>query len=72
MARSRRLPFSKDKNGKKDYWKRIRRVTRQAVGSGKEELPHPKELINDWDYCDWIMDARDYDNKKWIEKLSRK
>lgn len=37
---------------------------------GKEVLPHPKEIIPDWNYTDWKYDLRfKKDTDKWKIKL---
>lgn len=58
MSRSYREPFIRDKprNSKatSEYWKPIRSKINQLVRMGKdEELPHPKTIINDYDYSDY-------------------
>jgi len=68
MSRSRRQPIIKDRsrNEKKStsYWRRVRRVINNFVSSIKydieleETLPKPKEIINDYDYCDYVIDYR--------------
>lgn len=90
MSRSRRKPIVKDRprNDKKSslYWRVVRRVindkVRQITKSPEEdvELPEPKEIVNDYDYCDYKIDYRDpsWDNaktehvKQYIEKQKRK
>ncbi len=62
MSRSRRKPIIKDKprnekSGAK-YWRAVRRVTKNKVSFLKEELednqiPDPKEIVNDYDYSDY-------------------
>jgi len=32
-------------------------------------LPQPREIVNDYDYCDWIMH---FDDPEMVEKHSRK
>ena len=39
---------------KKDYWKTVRRVQKQALNSGKE-IPNPKVIVNDYDYSDYTF-----------------
>ena len=38
------------------------------------EIPNPKNIINDWDFCDWKIDFRNRksDEKFDINKLKRK
>ena len=76
MSRSRKKPVLKDnyKNRTALYWRTVRRVTKLAVRQGKE-IPSPKTIINDYDYSDYITDAR-FDNawatKKQIRQFSTK
>jgi hypothetical protein len=90
MSRSRRKPIVKDRprNDKKSslYWRIVRRVingkVRQLSKMDEDEtsLPEPKEIVNDYDYCDYKIDYRDpsWDNakteraKEYIEKQKRK
>lgn len=56
MSRSKRRPIYKDKGWrKKNYNRYIRRVQKQYWKLGKYP-PHPKTIVNDWDYCDYIFD----------------
>lgn len=80
MSRSRKKPIIKDgpRNYKKssNYWRRIRRVTKDKVRYLQEKLedeniPDPKEIINDYDYSDYRFDLR-FDNNEMSEKESRK
>lgn len=85
MSDSKRKAIIKDRprNAKKStlYWRKIRRVTKQLVGIGEEDLPNPKSIINDYDYCDYIIDNeyvgwssffKDDDRDKEREKYRRK
>jgi hypothetical protein len=86
MSRSRKQPIIKDRprNEKKSslYWRIVRRVingkVRQINKSDEDEtdLPQPKEIVNDYDYCDYIMDYRDPSwsekHKEYTEKQKRK
>ena len=67
MSRSRKLPIYKDssRSTKKssEYWRTIRRVIKSRVRYynetiDEETLPVPEEIINDYDYCDYIWDSR--------------
>lgn len=74
MSRSRRKPIIKDKprNSKAaSYYRKIRRINKQRVLQGLEPLS-PKEIFNDYDYCDYILDLRYSKNKKQKLKYSRK
>lgn len=55
---------------KKLYWKVIRRVSKQYLNSNKE-IPQPKEIINDYDYCDWKI-KYSKNNEEWFKKSLRK
>jgi hypothetical protein len=91
MSRSRRKPIIKDRprNAKKSslYWRVVRRVINDKVRQifsnpkGEIDLPEPKEIVNDYDYCDYKIDYRDPDWKnivtsknieEYIEKQKRK
>ena len=75
MSRSRRKPIVKDRprNEKKSslYWRIVRRVingkVRQIIKTDEDEteLPQPREIVNDYDYCDYVIDYRD---PSWSEK----
>ncbi len=68
MSRSVKQPIYKDKGFRKDsYWKTVRSNINNKVRSllnridpDSEIIPDPKEIINDYDYCDYIVDARNY------------
>ena len=87
MSRSRKKPIYKDapRSHKKSsvYWRTVRRVINERVRYyyervDDEVLPDPQEIINDYDYCDWISDSRfvhsdaDEDSKEWAKRMSRK
>ena len=62
MSRSRKKAIVKDiGHRKREYWRVHRRVNRQLmrtnISDSEFELKSPKELINDYDYCDWIFNA---------------
>ena len=70
MSRSTKLPIVKDKprNRKRssEYWRRVRRVLNQTVSSFSviededdfNDLPNPKAIVDDYDYCDYVHDMR--------------
>jgi hypothetical protein len=67
MSRSRKKPILKDRprNIKKSslYWRTVRRVIKDRVryhqeSLDDENLPLPEEIVNDYDYCDYIWDSR--------------
>ena len=68
MSRSLRIGILKDKprNHKNStwYWRIVRRVSKQALQQSKD-IPNPKEIVNDYDYCDWHW-------KKHFNKTERK
>ena len=87
MSRSRKLPIYKDgpRSTKKSshYWRTVRRVIKNKVRLYQEtiddeQLPLLEEIINDYDYCDWISDSRfttvnsTEDQKEWAKRFSRK
>jgi hypothetical protein len=58
MSRSyKKVPIVKDK-GDKTYNKRFRRANKVRINQGKEPYHRTSEIVNDYDVCDWIMDAR--------------
>ena len=80
MSRSRKKAIYKDK-GLRPYWKYVRGGINNAVRGilyliDKEDynIPDPKEIINDYDFCDYIIDYeyRRTESKEWKDKLSRK
>ena len=61
MSRSYKKSIIKDcpRNYKKSvlYWRKIRRVQKQYVSDNEDVIiPHPKSIINDYDYIDYIID----------------
>lgn len=65
-----------------EYWRKVRRSTgnklrTHLVGIDSEDfqdmdepfLPQPREIVNDYDYCDWIWHL---DDPEMAEKHSRK
>ena len=87
MSRSRKLPISKDcpRNYNKSaiYWRTVRRVINDRIRYYQDDLddvtlPSPEEIINDYDYIDYIYDYRflspdSSENKKyWAERFGRK
>lgn len=87
MSRSKKLPIFKDssRSTKKsaEYWRTVRRVIKDKVRFYQETiddetLPAPEEIVNDYDYCDYIWDSRFVSEnstetqKDWARRLSRK
>lgn len=52
MSKSYRKPFWKDKSDHTWYNRIFRRVNKQLLKEEKE-LKQMRELVNDWDVCDW-------------------
>ena len=67
MSRSKKkIPIYKDKGFKSDSYNKIfRRVNKQRLHEDKD-LIALRELINDYDICDWIW--YDKDNPKLFRK----
>ncbi len=60
MSRSRRKPYLKDKGmTTREYWSQVRKNWNQHLKQNYLDpdlnFESPKSIINDWDYCDWIM-----------------
>lgn len=72
MSRSRKLPIYKDGSTRKNSWhkclrRKVKRRIRQAVKDiirlrdyEEYEIPASKALINDYDWCDYILDYRQF------------
>jgi hypothetical protein len=61
MSRSRKKAIIKEKSFlKKLYWRTARAAANTAIRSCKDleilEIPNPKTIINDYTYCDFIID----------------
>lgn len=74
MSRSRKKAIIKDKprnyNAAAFYWRRVRAAINNAIRSCKDlenlEVPNPKNIVNDYDYCDYIFDSEhDYSPRRW-------
>ena len=66
MSRSYKKPIIKDSKGSKWYNKLFRRTNKQRVNSNREPKLM-KELVNDWDICDWrwfIVEKEDINKHK--------
>lgn len=75
MSRSKRVPIIKDKSRSykaSSYYRKVRRVIKQKVKELDDLLPEAQEIVNDYDYCDYIIDLRKSKNKKIKDKYSRK
>lgn len=95
MSRSRKKAILKDKpkNQKRTsfYWRIVRSAIKNVIRSCKNyedlEIPDPKTIVNDYDYCDYKIDY-EYDrssgyfwyadkygleeHNKWVKKFKRK
>lgn len=67
MSKSKKVPIYKDHGIARhnEFRRKIKRRIRQKVrdiinliDKDSYELPHPKVLVNDWDWCDYILDYR--------------
>ena len=93
MSRSYKLAIVKDRGLKNYYWKKFRRIINQSVkqitfdNADDKVLLIPKEVMNDYDYCDYVIDYEHdrsssyfwYNDKKmteehqkYVNKLRRK
>ncbi len=65
-----------------EYWRKVRRSTDNKLrtylvdidGENLQDidepfLPQPREIVNDYDYCDWVWHL---DDPEMVEKHSRK
>lgn len=58
MSRSyKKHPIVKDK-GRRDYNKLFRNKTKQAIREGQDPPTKTREVVNDYDVCDWVSDFR--------------
>ena len=74
MSRSRKKAIIKDRprnvNAAAFYWRRVRSAIKNAIRSCRDlenlEVPDPKNIVNDYDYCDYIIDyEHDYKPTRW-------
>ena len=65
MSRSYKHPIIKDAGGYGKYYRKIKRRVRQYIRESIKHLDDPtfefvvpkeKELVNDYDVCDWVFD----------------
>ena len=79
MSKSRKKAIYKDK-GIRPYWRFVRGRINQDIRNilslnDKDDynITNPKEIIDDWEYCDYRFDC-EYKCKdsEWKEKLTRK
>lgn len=73
MSRSnKKYAIIKHKTNHKWYNRLFRRINKQRIKNNKEPRKM-KEIINDWDVCDWIYNAEhDEDDECYKLKLKRK
>lgn len=70
MSRSRKKAIIKDKPRNKKrtsiYWRRVRSVIKNKIRSCRDfenlEIPNSKSIVNDYDYCDYVIDY-EYDRR---------
>ena len=62
MSRSKRKDIIKDGGFSSEYWRHVRRVQNNSLRSNLQlidleeiEIPQPKTIVNDYDYCDYIF-----------------
>lgn len=80
MSRSKRKPIYKDKGWEYNtYNKRIRRVQKQKtkdiinlIDFETYNIPLNREIVNDYNICDFIMDLRHNKENKFYFKLLNK
>jgi hypothetical protein len=82
MSRSVKKPIYKDGTGDRTRW--YWRTVRRSINSDVKKLMRlndldedaiirePREIVNDYDYIDWVHDARLGNDVKRLKKLSRK
>lgn len=65
MSRSYKRPIIKDAGGYGTYYRTIKRRVRQYLRESLKRLddptfnfviPQEKEIVNDYDVCDWVFD----------------
>lgn len=75
MSKSKKLPIYKDKGIARHecFRRKIKRAIRQKVKEimyltdvESYELPAPKALVNDYDWCDYIFDYRFKSQSRYI------
>ena len=76
MSKSKKVPIYKDHGIARhnEFRRKIKRRIRQKVrdiinliDKDSYELPHPKVLVNDWDWCDYILDYRFKSQSRYIK-----
>lgn len=75
MGKSFRKPIIKDKaSGKKDYWRTVRKSTKQKIRTFDSEevleIPNPKTIVNDYNYSEYRFIISEDD--KYYKKVKRK
>ena len=75
-SKSKKVPIYKDHGIARhnEFRRKIKRRIRQKVrdiinliDKDSYELPHPKVLVNDWDWCDYILDYRFKSQSRYIK-----
>ena len=54
MSRSYKRPIVKDAGGYGTHYRTIKRRVRQYLR--ESVIPQEKEIVNDYDVCDWVFD----------------
>lgn len=77
MSRSfKKNVIYKDKGFKQKYWKNVRSAINNKIRSVDPQLldetviPDPKEIVNDYNYCDYIITYKPEDS--YYDKIKRK
>jgi len=71
MSRSKRKPIIKDKGmTTHEYWSTVRRIWKQLIKAGAEDLPHEKTIIDDYTYSDYLIMLEK--GERGFKKYSRK
>lgn len=79
MSRSRKKAIIKDRGSKKTYHKVVRSNVNQVVRESKKledldevEIPDEKTIINDYDYCDRILDLEHGEHSPYWDEIKIK
>jgi len=73
MSKSiRNFPIVKVRGYLKDfYWRTVRSRQKQEIKAGKD-ISQPKEIVNDWDYIDYISNCTKNNNCACMKLFGRK
>ena len=64
MSRSYKKTSIVKDNKYREYWRKVRRVSKQFLKMGKD-IPDKKTIVNDYDWRDWEIH---FDDKKYLRK----